>query len=319
MAVTLCENVLDGTPMCRDEWIEAMRTHGLQFRFDSGGSDMSTINSARADGTDIVDADIAWQSVSPMMHHPTVQNAEYLYLQIVKGGALSIVQHGQTMTFRPGDMVVLDPLAKYEASVREATHMSIVRMPKSALRERGLRERFRVVHRPDLESPDVRAVREFMVYLTSQAGKVSEALLARLVGQGLDLMEVLANDRNGSAWSSPSAAIALRAKQLIARRIGDPDLNVASIAAVLNVSTRTVSRALRANGISAMRYVWSMRLEHAAGRLASAPQVTIQEIAYRCGFTSPSHFSREFRKRYDMTPREYVASREGACGHAPGK
>jgi AraC-like DNA-binding protein len=36
--------------------------------------------------------------------------------------------------------------------------------------------------------------------------------------------------------------------------------------------------------------------------------VSISEIAYSVGFKSPAHFSRMFKRVFDMNPREYRAA-----------
>jgi AraC-like DNA-binding protein len=95
-------------------------------------------------------------------------------------------------------------------------------------------------------------------------------------------------------------------------------LSVVRIAEELNISTSCLTRALKANGLSPMRYAWSLRLEHATRMLAGAQQGAIQEIAYRCGFASAAHFSRAFKERYGMTPRAYAASRKSAVEHGDG-
>jgi AraC-like DNA-binding protein len=307
----LDENTWNGTPMCRGAWIDAMSSIGLQYRFDSSHhSGASTHNSTHAGQSVIVDLDIAWQSASPITRRG---DDEHLFVQIVRSGMRRVEQRGQTMTFGPGDVAVLDPLAWYDASVRERTHLSILRIPRSALRERGLRHRFPVVCCPDHASPDVCAVRDFVLNAASQAGKASEAMLARFGDQCLDLMDVLINDRSGSVAARSTAVTVLRAKQLIARHIADPDLSTARIAAELHISISTLTRALQANGLSAMRYAWSLRIEHAARHLrADASHGAIKAIAYQCGFTNLAHFSRAFKARYDMTPREYAASHKVA-------
>jgi AraC-like DNA-binding protein len=198
----------------------------------------------------------------------------------------------------------------FNESFREPTRLAVLRIPKLALRERGMRHHFPMVCCPDPASPDVGAVRDFVLNLTAQAGKASEALLTRLGDQCLDLMDVLVNDRDAPVSSRTTAATVLRAKQLIARRIGDPELSVVRIAEELNVSTSCLTRALKANGLSPMRYAWSLRLEHATQLLADSPQCAIQEVAYQCGFANAAHFSRAFKERYGMTPRAYAASRK---------
>jgi AraC-like DNA-binding protein len=211
----------------------------------------------------------------------------------------------------------IDPQVGFKESFRESTRLVVLNIPKSALRQRGLR-----IHVPntcirDPASPDVDVMREFVLHVASHAGKASDALLARLGNQCLDLMDVLINGHNDPASDSASAATALRAKQLIARHIGDPSLSVARIAAQLNMSASSLTRTLRAQGLSPMRYAWSLRLEHAARLLADAPRGSIGEVAFQCGFANAAHFSRAFKERFGMTPRDYAASRKAARSNAP--
>jgi AraC-like DNA-binding protein len=304
--------------MGRDEWIEAMAArHGLLCRFDPSCAGASTKTTARAGKIGISNVEFAWQSFSPIRRHAANDNGEYVLLEIVTSGRLSIELRGQGMTFGPGDMVVVDPAARYNSSFREPTRMSILSLPKSALRERGLRDHLPIAYAPDPASPDVAVVRNYVLNLTAQAGTpaASTALLARLGEQCLDLMDVLVVD-GPSPRQSRAATTALRVRQVIARQIGNPDLSVERIAAELNMSTRSLTRALQVQGLSAMRHVWAMRLEHAARLLADAPPGGIQTIAYRCGFANPAHFSRAFRQRYGITPREYAANLKAVRGAA---
>jgi AraC-like DNA-binding protein len=306
------ENSWDGAPIGRHAWVEAMSMRGLACRFDASRSGASKVNVARAGQTDILNVEVAWQSVSPIIDRARFWNGEHLFVKLVLSGAMAIEQRGQTMRFEPGEMAVIDPLHSFNESFREPTRLSVLRVPKSALRERGLRHRFAAIYRPDPASADVGAVRACVLNLTSQAGKVSEPLLARLGDQCLDLMDVLVNDRDAPVSGRANVMTVLRAKQVIARRIGDPELSVVSLAAELNISTSCLTRALKAAGLSPMRYAWSLRLEHATRLLAVAPLGSIQEVAYQCGFASAAHFSRAFKERYGMTPRAYVASRKPA-------
>src|SRR5262249_33303283 len=138
---------------------------------------------------------------------------------------------------------------------------------KPIFRERGLRSSFPVALHPDPASADVCAVRDVLLNLTSQGGKASEGLLARLGGQCIDLFDVLIDSGDEPGSRRADVVTVRRAKQLIARDFGDPDLNVERIADALHMSVSSLTRAFQANGLSTMRYVWSMRLEHAARRL----------------------------------------------------
>ena len=312
----LDENTWNGVPMCRDAWINAVRTYfGLECRFESSRFGASTVDYVSAGQTIVANINLAWQSISALTH-ASVRKDEHLYVQIVTSGMMSIEQDGEMMTARPGDMVVVDPLAGFKESFRESTCLVLLNIPKAALRERGLRMRVPSAYLRDSASPDVGVIREILLNVASHAGRASGALLARLGDQCLDLMDVLVNEHNGPAPDGASVVTALRAKQLIARNIGDPGLSVARIAAQLNMSISSLTRALRAQGLSPMRYAWSLRLEHAARLLANAPRSAIGEVAFQCGFANAAHFSRAFKERYEMTPRQYAAGRKAASGDA---
>jgi AraC-like DNA-binding protein len=302
----LDENIWNGRRMRRDEWIDVMSSIGLQYRFDSSRAGASIHSSAYAGSSAVVNLDIAWQSVSPIMQHG---DGDDLFVQVVRSGTRWIEQRGQTVALGPGDVAVLDPLTWYNATVRERTCLSILRIPRSALRDRGLRHRFPVMVCPNPASPDVCAARDLVLYLAAQAGKPSKELFARLGEQCLDLMDVLVDDRGKSSPGRSNAVTVLRAKQLISRHFANHDLSAGRIAAELSMSTSSLRRALHAHGLSAMDYASSVRLEEAARRLrAGASHGLIKAISYQCGFKSQAHFCRLFKARYGMTPREYSAS-----------
>lgn len=64
---------------------------------------------------------------------------------------------------------------------------------------------------------------------------------------------------------------------------------------------RTVRRYF---GTTPTDLIADLRLRHAAMLIATTAR-SITEIAYRCGFSSPSYFTRCFRRAYHLSPREY--------------
>ncbi|KRW62612.1 helix-turn-helix domain-containing protein [Pseudomonas sp. TTU2014-080ASC] len=57
-------------------------------------------------------------------------------------------------------------------------------------------------------------------------------------------------------------------------------------------------------GIAPHRYVLACRLQHARDLLRHS-NVPMLEIAYACGFSSPSHFNNRFRQHLGATPGQY--------------
>ena len=61
----------------------------------------------------------------------------------------------------------------------------------------------------------------------------------------------------------------------------------------------------RSTGKTLRDFVEDVRLEIAVNLLINTDK-TLTEIAYECGFSSQSYFSYAFKKKMNVTPREYV-------------
>jgi AraC-like DNA-binding protein len=104
-----------------------------------------------------------------------------------------------------------------------------------------------------------------------------------------------------------------RIKTLIESRLDDPELSVDAIAQACGISVRSVHRAFKAEpGGSVSNYVWIRRLSRCAAELRNPGQAPrpITEVCFAWGFNSTSHFSRLFKERFGVTPREYRQTSE---------
>ncbi|MCB4770365.1 acetamidase/formamidase family protein [Ancylobacter sp. Lp-2] len=106
--------------------------------------------------------------------------------------------------------------------------------------------------------------------------------------------------------SSSRAALLQRLYATIERSIGGTDISIADIAQAEGISERYVQKLFEGTGESFSHYVRERRLQRAWHDLANPAEaaVPISEIAYRCGFADSAHFSRLFRERFGLPPRE---------------
>jgi len=71
------------------------------------------------------------------------------------------------------------------------------------------------------------------------------------------------------------------------------------------VAFNTLTRNFKAQrGITPMHCLWVMRAFAAAGVLAEIPGSNITAIAFHCGFSSSSHFTRKFNAVFEVTPSQ---------------
>ena len=74
----------------------------------------------------------------------------------------------------------------------------------------------------------------------------------------------------------------------------------------------------RETGLTPHQYLTDKRLENGANYLAAnGGSQSISEIAHQCGFRDPLYFSRVFKRKYGVAPRDYaseLAASSGAAG-----
>ncbi|WP_335935044.1 AraC family transcriptional regulator [Streptomyces sp. PTD5-9] len=114
-------------------------------------------------------------------------------------------------------------------------------------------------------------------------------------------------------------SLAARIMAYVRRHLADPELTPDRIAREHAVSRRQLYAVLARAGISLEQWVIGERLE-AACRLLTSPRhigLPVSAVAARCGFTSPSHFTRRFRAAYGVTPREWRRLRIQEAASSP--
>jgi AraC-like DNA-binding protein len=307
--------VLNDEPDSKDVWrhgsASALRLKG---DFTRGKQARSCADIWALGRLDILEGHFANLSLEPIADG----GEPWLFLKLVTRGAMNVEQGDQTRRVGPGEMVLIESTRPYRQAFDEPTSMTALRFPASALKERGLRYNLRGPILPDMSSADTRAIGELVVSIAGQCGATSADLRRRQGDHFLDLIDVLIDDSTALSRTRSSDATLFRAKRFIAQNLRNPDLTAPEIALAVRVSDTHLSRLFRAEGRSLMRYVWDSRLRLAADMLRRSDKGSVQiaEIAYRCGFSTPAHFSRSFRGHYGMSPREALRatdSREGSA------
>lgn len=91
----------------------------------------------------------------------------------------------------------------------------------------------------------------------------------------------------------------------INNNIAEPELDIGAISRHFSLSQRQFYRKLKAlKNSSPANYIRTLRLDKAV-QLIKEQQLNISEIAYETGFSSPSHFSRAFKKVHGKAPSEW--------------
>lgn len=110
-----------------------------------------------------------------------------------------------------------------------------------------------------------------------------------------------------SGGTATQAAILYRVYQTIERKLGDPDLAPARVADAEGISERYLQKLFEGTGSSFTHYIRERRLQRTWADLSNPAEAhhSISEIAYRSGFNDSAYFSRAFRNRFGLSPREF--------------
>ena len=96
------------------------------------------------------------------------------------------------------------------------------------------------------------------------------------------------------------------ARRLIDRLCTNADLTPERVAVALGCSRASLYRAFARRGESIAATIWSARIERAQRMLVSAEGagLLVSDIAQHCGFRELPTFTRMFKRRFGMTPRD---------------
>lgn len=93
----------------------------------------------------------------------------------------------------------------------------------------------------------------------------------------------------------------------------NPALTVEKLSVGLGLSKSQANRKLRSlTAKSPNQFIQEIRLQKSLSAI-KLNHKTISEIAYDSGFTSPTYFSRAFKKRFGLSPKEFAVDHTQAC------
>jgi AraC-like DNA-binding protein len=121
------------------------------------------------------------------------------------------------------------------------------------------------------------------------------------------LLRPYAEQLRQALGAPPAATVTGRVTQLVEMLLPVGRCSTHQVARSLGVTQRTLHRQLAAEGQSFSAIVHTTR-EALAERYLSAERYSLTDVSELLGFTSPSAFSRWFRRRFGVSPTEWRAT-----------
>lgn len=216
-------------------------------------------------------------------------------------------QRNREALLEPGDFVIGSPHEPYRFELTPH-EMMVVEFPRQALAERIPDLDDTLAQRLSGSSPSARVFNDFLLSLWRQAQSSPKGSdwASGINSVFYDLAAMAIRDARAEPSTGSAEESALRkAEAIIDSALADPYLRTASIAKELGTSVRTVQNLFAENGTTPSAAILERRLERASEQLISNPSATITEAAFAHGFNDSAYFTRCFRQRFGVSPREW--------------
>lgn len=230
-------------------------------------------------------------------------------MSVVLSGHVRAHQYDRSSTDRVGDFSIRDTNTPWTIEHSGYSEVLAIGIPRERLEESLGSARLFAGVTVGGDLPTATLTRSFLSSLLSLGDRLTPQVAESLVSTGLDLIVASLAERLAREVRQPvrDSVVMQRARAYIEANLHDPTLDPPRLAAATGVSLRRLQALFSAQGRHISDWIWHRRLEAAAKRLADPGclHMPLGNLAYGCGFVSQSHFSRRFKERYGLGPRDY--------------
>ena len=133
--------------------------------------------------------------------------------------------------------------------------------------------------------------------LIEETERMRKAILSpRQEGEQVEMPMMSEYDRNFLA----------KLDECINEHLSEPLMKTSDLAEMMGMSRSSLFRKMSAlTGVAPNEYVLIYKLNKSVEMLKNV-EMNISEVAYALGFNSPSHFSNTFKKRFGVSPKNYI-------------
>jgi AraC family transcriptional activator of tynA and feaB len=233
---------------------------------------------------------------------------EHFVIIMARAGRLKITQAGRECVLGPNMFTLFDCNEPYVFHHVEPTEVLDVIVPAGAMRAR-LNEPEACVAQPrSADSGLGRVMADMFASLAREASHIPEMAADDCARKMADVMGLVFDGAADAGLpigeSAVRSAIYRRCAAFIENNLDNPRLDPATIAAAAGISVRYLHKIFHESGESVGDHVRRVRLSRSYDELADIRKrhIKIKEIAFRCGFKNPTHFSDAFRDHHGRSP-----------------
>jgi AraC family transcriptional regulator, positive regulator of tynA and feaB len=236
-------------------------------------------------------------------------------LVLVLSGTWQVAQGGTRGRFGAGDLIFYDTRNPLDCDMRHPWSDINLQLSEQFVHKWLPTPASLIGRRISCDSQWGRVLSSYVAQLSPEFIVQAPLPQSMLIDQIGALLALTANELCGGRTTSRPVERSLRdqVRDCIRQRCPETSLQAGDIASSLNISKRTLHRALAACGETFGAMLIQARID-VASRMLQSPlldRVTTAEIGRRSGFSDASHFAKVLRMRTGQTPLQMRRARYG--------
>ncbi|MBT4521650.1 MAG: helix-turn-helix domain-containing protein [Halieaceae bacterium] len=224
-------------------------------------------------------------------------------------GTVLIRTGDSEFTQHPGSLVIMSAAEPYTIIHTQESHRLILHIPNQVYRDRVLGQQEGIRFRPRLMPVGglVSIVHQMLKALAFEADNLQTTEQYTLAESLLQLTSALLRseaDQEYEQHHAKQSALFRRIIEFMEANFTDCELTPEKIATANGISMRYLHSLFHQAGMTVSKWMWERRLKATREDLLDPGMGhrRVSEIAFRRGFNDPAHFSRAFKKRFDLSP-----------------
>ena len=256
----------------------------------------------------LTDVFLSKQDIFRRYNHIAHLDKEVIYIMFPSKGSLLVQQSGKEKVSAPGVAVLFDSTKPYHLTCHNHCQSIYIEIPRPMLVERCSNDKISKPTSLNFSDGLGWALVTFCRLIAADSDSFNKEIASKIASELINLLAVYIDveTEHKSSYKNISQNFRLQAvKSYIDSRLDDPDLSPANIAKANGISLRYLHYLFKRSGTSVSEWIREQRLNKCHQKLISDKYEndSITNIAFSMGFNSSSHFSRLFKERFGMAPR----------------
>ncbi|PYE44333.1 transcriptional regulator FeaR [Paenibacillus barcinonensis] len=266
------------------------------------------------------------QCVSRTRQQISKASEDFFLLSLQTAGKGYIEQDQRTANILPGDFVLYDSTRPYVLQFGQPFQQVVFQFPRSALLSRYKQAEQMTAIRIAGSGQPVHSMVSALLRTIHVAYPYFDTLTeTRMAESAMDLLATSLGTISGielNELHSTKNIHLTRAYSFISASLMNPELTPELIASAQGISTRYLHKLFQTEGLSVAAYIRDLRLEQCCRDMRDVKQahLSVMDIAFKWGFNNAAHFSRIFKKKYQVSPTDYryILSSTESLDHPSG-